>query len=329
MEQSSEKSIVKTIVCVLLWFFFNISMAIVSKWLYTHGAVCTDGLDCRKFEFPLTMTSFDIAVGWFLSALYLRIWLPGRPRMSLDRQLSEIAPLATCFALSVGMGNLSLKYIYPSFNQMIGASSPLITVTMAWFMGTRYNAWTWASMPVICGGLCVCVTEELNFHLLGALSCIGAAILRGVKSIIQQRLLSGKLDPVELLFYMSPYAATVLYMCALAIEGVDPVLLILWKPLSGVPTTGQSWVWLLLFLTAFNAWFLSIANFLVTSYTNAVTLQVLGNVKTCLSIMVSVTVFGNPLQTSQCFGVASCLFGVWLYGYRGKAIKPRKQKDEA
>ena len=63
-----------------------------------------------------------------------------------------------CFFTDIGIisGNLSLKYIYPSFNQMIGASSPLITVLMASAMGTRYNLWTWLSMPVICGGLCIC-----------------------------------------------------------------------------------------------------------------------------------------------------------------------------
>merc|ERR1712216_179159 len=119
-------------------------------------------------------------------------------------------------------------------------------------------------MPVICGGLCICVTDEVNFHLLGAASCVGAAVLRGVKSIIQARLLSGaRLDPVELLYYMSPYAAGVLYACALAIEGVEPVLLVCWRPLQGSSTTGISSVLALLLLTAFNAWFLSVANFLV------------------------------------------------------------------
>ena len=40
--------------------------------------------------------------------------------MGLAQQAREIMPLSLCFALSVAMGNLSLKYIYPSFNQMLG-----------------------------------------------------------------------------------------------------------------------------------------------------------------------------------------------------------------
>ena len=40
--------------------------------------------------------------------------------LGLMQQVKEIMPLSLCFALSVAMGNLSLKYIYPSFNQMLG-----------------------------------------------------------------------------------------------------------------------------------------------------------------------------------------------------------------
>mmetsp|Transcript_38495 Transcript_38495/g.78807 ORF Transcript_38495/g.78807 Transcript_38495/m.78807 type:complete len:201 (-) Transcript_38495:205-807(-) len=51
------------------------------------------------------------------------------------------------------MGNLSLKYIYPSFNQMLGSMSPLITVLLAVVMQQKhFPLKTWLSMPVICVG---------------------------------------------------------------------------------------------------------------------------------------------------------------------------------
>eukprot|EP00929_Paragymnodinium_shiwhaense_P000813 TRINITY_DN101019_c0_g1_i1.p1 TRINITY_DN101019_c0_g1~~TRINITY_DN101019_c0_g1_i1.p1 ORF type:complete len:369 (-),score=61.95 TRINITY_DN101019_c0_g1_i1:347-1381(-) len=316
-----------TLFFVLSWFALNISMANVAKWLFMYGEIC-DGDRCHKYDYPLSMTAFDVCIGRFLSDIYLRIWLPDRPRLSLGQQLRQIAPLGACFALSIGMGNLSLKYIFPSFNQMIGASSPLITFLMAIATGKRYNMWTWLSMPIICGGLATCVTQEVNFHFFGALSCVGAAVLRGVKSIVQARLLSGesgqrKLDSVELLYYMSPYAALVLALFAFAMEGTSPVTLLAGS-LFSPSATGVWRVVALLLLTALNAWFLSVANFLVTHHTSAVTLQVLGNVKTCLSILISVTIFRNAIQMSQCLGVVSCLLGVWLYSSRGKAIAAEK-----
>lgn len=173
----------------------------------------------------------------------------------------------------------------------------------------------------------MCVMDEMNFNLIGATSCVGAAVLRGMKSIMQARLLSGsqKLDSVELLYHMSPYAAVVLYLFALAVEGVEPILLLFWWPLKAPSTTGVANVAVLLLLTVLNAWFLSVANFLVTYWTSPVTLQVLGNVKTCMSIIVSVLIFKNPLTMSQCIGVGSCLVGVWLYGKKGRVVKIEEQ----
>merc|ERR1719254_369125 len=145
--------------------------------------------------------------------------------MGFRQQLEKIAPLAICFALSVAMGNLSLKYIYPSFNQMLGAMSPLITVLMAViFQQKRYNGWTWLSMPVICGGLVLCSAKEVNYNHLGALFATGATVLRSAKSIMQGKLLTGsdKLDSVTLLFYMAPWAAVLLFALAAFSEGMEP-----------------------------------------------------------------------------------------------------------
>merc|ERR1719446_1146033 len=86
---------------------------------------------------------------------------------------------------------------------------------------------------------------------------------------------------------------------------------------------------MLLVLSGLNACLLNIANFLVTFYTSAITLQVLGNVKNCVAIGVSVLIFHNPLRASQAFGMSVTLFGVWVYNkYGGKVKEPPKEKLE-
>lgn len=247
--------------------------------------------------------------------------------MGLEQQAKKIFPLAACFALSVGMGNLSLKYIFPSFNQMLGASSPLITVIMMVLVtNTRYNAWAWGSMPIICGGIVLCAAKEVNFHMWGAIFCFGATVMRGAKSIIQGKLLSApgeKLDSVALLYYMAPWSAALLFVMALFTEGLEPVLLLCGGG-GGVSTTGIFRVLVLLVISGLNACLLNISNFLVTFHTNAVTLQVLGNVKTVLSIGVSVCIFRNSLSMSQAVGCMVCLGGVWIYNSKGKSFKDKK-----
>lgn len=246
--------------------------------------------------------------------------------MGLIQQAKKIFPLAACFALSVGMGNLSLEYIFPSFNQMLGASSPLITVVMMVLVtNTRYNTWTWVSMPIICGGIVLCAAKEVNFNLWGALFCLGATVMRGVKSIIQGKILSSpgeRLDSVALLYYMAPWSAALLLAMSLFTEGSEPMLLLYGA--AGANSTGLLKVLLLLVISGLNACLLNISNFLVTFHTNAVTLQVLGNVKTVLSIGVSVCIFRNPLSLSQAVGCVICLAGVWLYNSKGKSFKVKK-----
>jgi len=324
----------ETALVVAAWFALNIAMGNTTKWLFLYGNVCKEDTGCRSFKFPLTVTVIHMIFSWAMCHFYLAFRYHGRSPtdkkrvvLTLEQQYRKIAPLSICFALSVAMGNLSLKYIYPSFNQMLGAMSPLITVLMAvTIQGKRYNRWTWMSMPVICGGLAVCSLTEMNFHALGAAYATGATVLRAAKSLIQARLLSSaeKMDSVTLLYYMSPWAAAFLMILAASSEGTKPFELIIDGFLSqpGIPlATGSELVLALLAVSGMNACLLNLSNFLVTSYTSAVTLQVLGNVKSCLGIAVSITIFRNSLRLEQIGGVMFCLTGVWLYNRFGAQVK--------
>lgn len=331
---SCSKATAQTLAVVASWFFLNIAMGSSTKWIFLYAKICMEETkQCYAFKFPLTITVIHMVFSWAMCWCQLTCMgsRPKVPGLSVGQQLEKIVPLAVCFSLSVAMGNLSLKYIYPSFNQMLGAMSPLITVLLAMaIQRKRYNWWTWLSMPVICGGLAICSFQESNFHPLGAFYATGATVLRAVKSIMQGRLLQGdKIDSVSLLYYMAPWAAGVLLLLATFMEGFEPQLLLL-SGLRGMGpagpgavhdrVTGGTYVVLLLVVSGLNACLLNVANFLVTSYTSAVTLQVLGNVKSCLAIAVSVAIFGNHLSLEQAAGVATCLFGVWLYNRKGGSV---------
>jgi drug/metabolite transporter (DMT)-like permease len=305
---------------VISWFVLNIAMGSSTKWLFIHGQICPDEGVCVPYRFPLAITVVHMGFSWTMCRAHLYIRGAKLGGLGFREQVDKIAPLAGCFALSVAMGNMSLKYIYPSFNQMLGATSPLITVFMAVVMQQkRYNASTWISMPVICGGLLVCSSKEVNFHALGAALALGAAVLRAVKSLIQGKLLTEKLDSVSLLYYMAPWSALLLSVLSLIAEGLEPISLLM---LGFVGANGVGNVCFLLIVSGLNACLLNVSNFLVTSYTSAVTLQVLGNVKSCLSIAISVAIFRNELLWEQAIGVVTCLVGVWYYNKYGGPAKP-------
>lgn len=71
--------------------------------------------------------------------------------------------------------------------------------------------------------------------------------------------------------------------------------------------------WALVLLSAVVAFFLNLANFVVTKRTSAVTLQVLGNVKVVFSIGVSLLIFRNEVTTFAAAGCVITLAGVYAY----------------
>merc|ERR1711957_1055272 len=119
---------------------------------------------------------------------------------------------------------------------------------------------------------------------------------------------------------MAPWSAAFLAVLMILSEGTSPILMLI------TPGDGVFNVIFLLIVSGFNACLLNVTNFLVTSYTSPVTLQVLGNVKNCMAIGVSVAIFGNDLTFDQLVGVAVCLLGVWIYNKYGKTIKDSKEQ---
>eukprot|EP00439_Symbiodinium_sp_Y106_P069365 s2915_g11.t3 len=346
----------ETAAVVTSWFVLNITIVSSTKWIFVHGRICLQDKGCTTYQYPVAITVIHMIFSWMLCRVYifqLRRGLEGKT-LGLAQQAREIMPLSLCFALSVAMGNLSLKYIYPSFNQMLGSMSPLITVLLAVVMQQkRFPLKTWLSMPVICVGLAVCSAKELNFNALGAFFASGATVLRAVKSLIQGRLLSTSHQMDSVLHgSVGSHVANFDYVIhggrralVLVTGGVRPTRDLVASLGSLVPSclqvdgglgpdgddgvTGAGQVLFLLMLSGLNACLLNIANFLVTSYTSPVTLQVLGNVKSCLSIAVSVAIFRNSLTLEQAIGVCTCLIGVWMYNQKSSPGPSAAAADKA
>ena len=120
--------------------------------------------------------------------------------------------------------------------------------------GKRYSRAAYASMVPMCGGVMMCTAGELNFHWLGFLCVVLATLLRGVKSIIQGRLLTSpedKFDSLTLLFHMSG--------CSIAPLGCYVALCesqFLYDPL--VRGDGALRRWGLVLLSGFVAFFLNL-----------------------------------------------------------------------
>ncbi|KAL9409117.1 hypothetical protein AB3S75_047494 [Citrus x aurantiifolia] len=287
---------------VILWYSSNIGVLLLNKYLLSNYG----------FRFPIFLTMCHMsacAILSYVSIVFLKI-VPLQTVKSRS-QLAKIATLSTVFCGSVVGGNISLRYLPVSFNQAVGATTPFFTALFAYLMTFKREAWvTYATLVPVVAGVVIASEGEPGFHLYGFIMCISATAARAFKSVLQGILLSSegeRLNSMNLLLYMSPIAVLVLLPAALTMEP---------KVLEVSVSLGRQhkFLWLLLLINSTMAYSANLLNFLVTKHTSALTLQVLGNAKGAVAVVISILLFRNPVTFIGIAGYTMTVLGVAAYG---------------
>jgi len=215
-------------------------------------------------------------------------------------------------------GNISLRFLPVSFNQAIGATTPFFTAVFAYLMTFRQEAWlVYATLVPVVTGVVIASGGEPSFHLYGFIMCVMATAARALKSVLQGILLSSegeKLNSMNLLLYMAPIAVVVLLPATLFLEpNVLGITIALARQ--------DIYILLLLIVNSAMAYFVNLTNFLVTKHTSALTLQVLGNAKGAVAVVVSILLFRNPVSIMGMVGYSLTVFGVVLYSEAKRRCK--------
>ncbi|KAH9766746.1 putative sugar phosphate/phosphate translocator [Citrus sinensis] len=247
-------------------------------------------------------------------------WMKMVPMQTIRSRLQflKISALSFVFCISVVFGNVSLRFLPVSFNQAVGATTPFFTAVFAYLMTLKREAWlTYVTLIPVVTGVIIASGGEPSFHLFGFLMCIAATAARALKSVLQGILLSSegeKLNSMNLLLYMAPIAVVLLL----------PATLIMEKNVVGITLAlardDVKIIWYLLFNSAL-AYFVNLTNFLVTKHTSALTLQVLGNAKGAVAVVVSILIFRNPVSVTGMLGYSLTVMGVILYSEAKKRSK--------
>ncbi|GLC44123.1 hypothetical protein PLESTB_000926600 [Pleodorina starrii] len=243
--------------------------------------------------------------------------LPLKPIKS-KQQAYKIVILSAVFCSTVVLGNVSLKFIPVSFNQAIGATTPFFTAILAYLMqGQTEAALTYYSLIPIMGGVIIASGGEPMFSVIGFTCCLIATSLRALKSVLQSLLMtdaSEKLDPMSLLVYMSGVSVSILVPLTVVLEPAS------WHAAVALVEKSNGFAYWLLGNSAL-AYFVNLTNFLVTKYTSALTLQVLGNAKGVVAAAVSVAVFKNVVTGQGALGYAITVGGVFMYSESKRRAK--------
>jgi hypothetical protein len=113
-------------------------------------------------------------------------------------------------------------------------------------------------------------------------------------------------------------------MAPIAVVVLLPATLILEPNVLGITVALARKDVLILFLLIINsamAYFVNLTNFLVTKHTSALTLQVLGNAKGAVAVVVSILLFRNPVSVVGMVGYTLTVFGVVLYSEAKRRCK--------
>ncbi|KAL1549927.1 UDP-URONIC ACID TRANSPORTER 1 [Salvia divinorum] len=306
---SSKKDAVFITSLVILWYSTNIGVLLLNKFLLSNYG----------FSFPIFLTMCHMsacAVLSYISIIFLN--LVPLQRLKSRSQFLRIATLSIVFCASVVGGNISLKYLPVSFNQAVGATTPFFTALFAYLMTRKREAWaTYTCLVPVVAGVVIASGGEPSFHLYGFIMCISATAARAFKSVLQGVLLSSegeKLNSMNLMLYMAPIAVAVLIPAALVME---PDVLGL------VVTLGKEhkFMWTFLFVNSTMAYGANLCNFLVTKHTSALTLQVLGNAKGAVAVVISILIFRNPVTLIGIAGYTMTVMGVIAYGESKRRLK--------
>ncbi|RDX78547.1 putative sugar phosphate/phosphate translocator, partial [Mucuna pruriens] len=298
-----------TLGLVAAWYSSNIGVLLLNKYLLSNYG----------FKYPIFLTMCHMTACSLLSYVAIA-WMKVVPLQTIRSrvQFFKISALSLVFCVSVVFGNISLRYLPVSFNQAIGATTPFFTAVFAYLMTFKREAWlTYLTLVPVVTGVIIASGGEPSFHLFGFIICVAATGARALKSVLQGILLSAdgeKLNSMNLLLYMAPMAVVFLLPATLIMEdNVVGITLALARDDSKI-------IWYLLFNSTL-AYFVNLTNFLVTKHTSALTLQVLGNAKGAVAVVVSILIFRNPVSVTGMLGYSLTVFGVILYSEAKKRSK--------
>eukprot|EP00002_Diphylleia_rotans_P003627 TRINITY_DN12509_c0_g1_i6.p1 TRINITY_DN12509_c0_g1~~TRINITY_DN12509_c0_g1_i6.p1 ORF type:complete len:272 (+),score=49.77 TRINITY_DN12509_c0_g1_i6:46-861(+) len=186
---------------LFVWFVFNASTVIFNKYLY----------EAYDFRFPITLTAIHMLTSSLMAFLFLRV-LKVHPFTPISGDQTGVYYLSVIFVVNILLGNFSLQYIPVSFMQAIKSTVPAFTVFLQVFvMGQHFRTSIYYALIPIVGGVAFASTHEVNFDMTGFVCALLASLTTAAQTTMSSKLLTTKLDAVNLIYYLGPISFFMLF----------------------------------------------------------------------------------------------------------------------
>ncbi|XP_015581082.1 probable sugar phosphate/phosphate translocator At3g14410 isoform X2 [Ricinus communis] len=267
---------------ILLYIALSSGQIFFNKWVLSSKEI--------NFPYPLGLTLLHMVFSSVLCFILTKVFkvMKVEDGMTLEIYATSVVPIGAMFAMTLWLGNTAYLYISVAFAQMLKAIMPVAVFILG-----------------VAAGL------EMGGVVGEALRLIFMEILVKRKGL--------KLNPISMMYYVSPCSALCLFIPWIFLE----------KP----KMEAHAWNFppLVLTLNSLCTFALNLSVFLVISHTSALTIRVAGVVKDWVVVLLSALLFADTkLTVINLFGYGIAIAGVAAYNNH-KLVKEasRRSSDEA
>ena len=330
---------IESIVYILGWYFFSLSISIYNKWMFGSG------LD---FKFPIIITSFHQLCLCILSCVVLYLKPNLRPLhttnvstptstngisgqtigkflqsllMDFPIYIRQIFPCSIASAGDIGLSNVSISLITLSLYTMLKTSSLMFVLLFGLLFKLEKFNWRLIFIVVIMTISVIMMTDkpELGSSSSSSSSSVGifmvlmASMLSGLRWSFTQILL--KKNPytpnsISTIFYISPGMCIILFSLGLIFEGwTNFINSEIWI------TKGLFTTIILLIIPGVLAFMMTLCEFKLLTVAQVITLSVAGIFKELLTIILSSIIFGDKLSLINILGLILTFMDILWYNY--------------
>jgi len=223
------------------------------------------------------------------------------------------------FTANIWLSNASLMAVSVNLHQVIRTTIPLFTMGISLALYCEaYPLRLLPSVLLVIAGVAATVWGDLSFGIGGLGLVMAGCFLSSLKGLMTQKTQIGSLglSSLDMLFYVSPFAAIELFLMAFALGEFPRVL---------EDENIKKVTIIHLCVVGMIAFGLNVVSFRSAALMNPVTLNIAGNVKQVFTSLLSVWMFNGVFSTSLLLGIVTTSLGASLYSVEMRRWRLQKE----
>lgn len=280
-----------TLVCLVSNLALSITIVLLNKWLY--HLVSFPNMTLTLIHFCTTYLGLEVCQR--LNIFQVK-YLP----------LMKMLPLAVTFCGFVVFTNLSLGFNTVGTYQVTkNLTMPTIMVIQAFFYHKSFSTRVKLTLIPISLGVFLNSYYDIKFNFTGTMfALIGVLITSLYQVWVGEKQKEFQVNSMQLLYYQAPLSAMLLFLVVVFVE--QPWYLI----------TNHNWSiqeFVCVVASSVVAFAINLSIYWIIGNTSAVTYNVVGQLKFCLTLMGGYLIFHESVHSLQLLGIITTFVGVIIY----------------